>query len=102
MGILKIRLLTCPHPVSYTHLDVYKRQAFTIEGGPGYITSESDHLSVTPIHFNAETTQIRVEAKSLSATAMWTELTLSTSMESVKIPVVAQWETVKAHAAITP
>ena len=76
--------------------------AFTIEGGPGYITSESDHLSVTPIHFNAETTQIRVEAKSLSATAMWTELTLSTSMESVKIPVVAQWETVKAPAAITP
>jgi len=66
---------------------------FTVEGGPGHIVVESDHLTVAPTKFGAGITQIRVEARSRSAAGLWTKLKLMTASDSVEIQVVAQWET---------
>lgn len=85
--------------VSVTHLDFgvvdlnqIATAEFTVEGGPGHIIAESDHLSVAPTAFGAGKTQIHVAAKSRSATGLWTELKLITASDSIEIQVVAQWE----------
>lgn len=85
--------------VSLTHLDFgvvpvnqIATADFTVEGGPGRIIAESDHLSVTPSTFGAGKTQIRVAAESRSAAALWTELKLITASDSIEMQVVAQWE----------
>lgn len=64
-----------------------------VRGGPGYILSESDQLTVEPSEFEGELTRVLITAKPLSSSGtLWTKIKLVTAAQSREIPVLARWE----------
>jgi hypothetical protein len=70
-----------------------------IQGGPGQVVVESDHVQVTPQQFGPEPTQLHVSVRPLSEGMVWTSIKLLTADQTRDIPVVAQWLSPKSTIA---
>ena len=60
-------------------------------GGPGHVAVESDQLTVRPMQFGPEDTQVQVEVRPLVGSVLWTSIKLITAAETLEVPVVAEW-----------
>ena len=67
-------------------------QELEVQGGPGHVSVESDHVQVTPTQFGARSTRLRVELRPLTSGLLWTTIKLMTAGETLEVSVTAQWQ----------
>ena len=65
---------------------------FAVQGGPGHVHVESDHVQVAPMQFGVGTTQLRVGIKPLASGLLFTSVKLVTARETLELPIMAQWQ----------
>jgi parallel beta-helix repeat protein len=78
------------------------RGSFEVQGGPGQILVDSDHVHITPRQFGPEATRVEIHAQPLSAGVLWTTLKLVTPAETLELPLVAHWHAIPSPAPAAP
>lgn len=77
-------------------------QVFEVQGTDGRISTENDHIEVTPSEFGPEWTRIQVRVKPVTGGMLYSTIQLSNVHETIEIPVIAQWELPQAAASVPP
>lgn len=73
-----------------------------VRGGPGQVAIDSDSVRVTPIHFGAGPTILRIDAQPIEGGVLWTSLRLVAAAGTLAVPVIAQWDEPAVAAPPTP